>query len=294
MAKVFGLAPHPLAKFFAQCPKAFSKVTGEKHVWSGTASKTLSEIFTNRAALAKAAKKVPESASVTVMFTGRTKPAAEDLLAKQFAGKGSKGDKVISKLNEKESKDFSSIELAFADLMVVDLKWLKKGESATVGSKKGFTLTQGFKVAADKKTASLTTKNGDVVVLSMAFAATPATSLATAAKMLAVTKKSAPGFKGVTVPDTYLNKKVDYTKAVTGLMISSANISLLKQSTELTMNSVGVKVVVKTEGRMRTKGISAKPVYLVFDKPFTMAIFRKGIEAPIFVAYCDLSTRKSK
>lgn len=284
MSKVFGMAPHPIAKFFVSAPEALAKVSGNSNEWSGKPTRFLSEIFRAREDLAESARKIKESAAVTVVYTDKFENRALSIIERQLDGTGYTEDKVLCKTDKK-----SDLKLAFADLMKVDVQWKQKGLAAKIGRNKAFTLEEHFTVASDKKTVKIITKNKDIVVMSMAYAATPATVLSDPRKMLEALEKVDRSFSGVTIPNTKLTYDIDLTNATGNLSIDDGKIDLLKQTSDLSMDSVGVKVVVKTVGRI-TKGIKREPVYLVFDKPFTMAIFRPEIEHPIFVAYCDKTT----
>jgi hypothetical protein len=285
--KSFGIAVHPIAHGLTMlhnlAAKFAKKAKGELVVQGKIKSKLLQRLNEQREALAQELENgLPESKYILAPAIDAAK------LEKFFASQGKLGG------NKVKIVDGNMPDLAYGNYLVIDLAWKKKGQAKDIVGYgdlyKGFRLdvSQSAGVLVyDADLVRITTKSGDTVLIQMHDGVSLEELPRLAMDMHRdAMKASEARYDGVRIPKSEMEYFNNFTSwfgslayVVNGVIFRYTDCS---QRSKLVMDEVGVRVKVETTMKI-TKSIG--PRDLIINKPFVLAIFRKGLSLPIYAAY---------
>lgn len=187
-----------------------------------------------------------------------------------------KGQKFVWK------KTFNSIN--YANVFDIVLRWKNVGtEGSRIKGYVSFYLSgDGVKII-NANTVSIETNNGDTAILTM-------DKIKWRLPFLMSYKPAADfnTFSAVEVPNVSFVEDNDFVKDIIGVTYNHPYMEKMRfekacQKTTFAMDKVGATVKVVTTISM-LKGATAEPKVLVFDKPFTILLYRNGLTIPYFIA----------
>ncbi len=192
-------------------------------------------------------------------------------------------------------QDFSSGKFAVASVFNLLLKWIEKGEVATIrdGSYPAVRMKRHITIcaspAAPKPIATISTQSGDVVHLTILDDAPSGFDLLGRIDDIGRSLTPVRGYGSLVFPMISCDQMVDIGWIV-GMMVKSADgmtwdIEEALQQTKFRMNEEGAHVQSAAAMTMRSMSFEQKKEELVIDRPFVLWIRRPGMDQPFFAGY---------
>jgi hypothetical protein len=204
--------------------------------------------------------------------------------------------------------DFSDGEFGVASILDVAVAWLVEGEAlpefgtgywpgvrmkrfGEVDGKEMQLFSGTFAAHHPRPIATIETKSGDTVSMTVAERPLEGIALIDAVDWLRVTKLPEQPFGDLYFPmiDFEETKSLDW---LAGLSTAGGaqEVAQALQQTKFKMNHTGARVKDAVALTMRSTGMGPPP--LMIDKPFLLWIERPGVGKPIFYAYLDTANWK--